>query len=491
MDSQEIEARTDPAAPAAREAGAPHVAVLGAGPAGVAAAYRLAKEGKARVSVLERAGTVGGNASSFLIDGIWCDFGSHRFHPVADPHVLADVQDILGADFLLRPRHGRIRLGGRWIHFPLKPVDALLRLPKDFAFSLLVDMAMKAIPKSPPATRNFATTLRAGLGPTISENFYFPYVKKLWGLEPEELAIRLAERRISGSSPFKILAKMARQIPGLKSPTTGKFYYPRKGFGQIVSATADAAKAKGADFRFNASIVRIERDGNRASAVWLDKGGTPERLAVDHVWSTIPITGLIKLIDPPAPAPVLAAANAIRFRGMILIYLILEQDQFTEYDAHYFPEISIPVSRMSEPKNYSATVEPKGCTILCAELPCDPGEPYWEMSDEELGKKFCEWLAGVGLPVTAKVRRTETRRLRHAYPVYDLAYEGHFNVMDEWLAGIEGLLTFGRQGLFAHDNTHHAYAMAYGAADCLGADGFDHAKWARYRHEFESHVVED
>jgi protoporphyrinogen oxidase len=177
---------------------------------------------------------------------------------------------------------------------------------------------------------------------------------------------------------------------------------------------------------------------------------------------------------------------------MILIYLFLEQDQFTEFDAHYFPELSIPVSRMSEPKNYSNTKEPRGLTVLCAELPCDPGELYWEMSDDELGARFCEWLGGVGLPVKAKVRKTLTRRLGHAYPVYDLGYEEKFRVMDSWLAGIDGLLTFGRQGLFAHDNTHHAFAMAYGAADCLLPDGvLDRSEWVKRRREFESHVVED
>ena len=98
----------------------------------------------------------------------------------------------------------------------------------------------------------------------------------------------------------------------------------------------------------------------------------------------------------------------------------------------------------------------------------------------------------VGLPVEAPLRKVKTRRLAHAYPVYDRDYEAHFTAMDDWLGGLEGLLTFGRQGLFAHDNTHHAMTMAYAASDCLGPDGrFDRARWARYRREFESHVVED
>jgi len=279
-------------------------------------------------------------------------------------------------------------------------------------------------------------------------------------------------------------------LPGLRSETAGRFFYPKKGFGQIVADMGLKAEANGAKFEFGSNITRIERDGNKAVAIWTKDGETEVRHETDTIWSSIPITTLVRLLD--APAEVQAAADAIDFRGMILIYLILETDQFTEYDAHYFPELSIPISRMSEPKNYNASVEPKGTTILCAELPSDPGEPWWDMSDEELGQHYCDWLASVGLPVNVKVRRTETRRLAHAYPVYDLDYEANFDVMDKWLEGIEGVLTFGRQGLFAHDNTHHAFAMAYGAADCLDQNGnFDGAKWQAYRREFEHHVVED
>ena len=114
------------------------------------------------------------------------------------------------------------------------------------------------------------------------------------------------------------------------------------------------------------------------------------------------------------------------------------------------------------------------------------------MSDDELGAEFCRWLGELGLPVTCPVRRTETRRLAHAYPVYDVDYEHHFNTVDDWLLGLDGLLVFGRQGLFAHDNTHHAFAMAYGAVDCLGKDGkIDAQRWAAYREEFSHHTVED
>lgn len=469
----------------------PRVLILGAGPAGIAAAYRLTA-GKAEAEVFERAPVAGGNATSFQIDGIWCDYGSHRFHPAADPKVIADVKALLGEDLLLQPRHGRIRLGGRWIHFPLKLQDALLRLPPAFSASLIGDMVLKKFRRKSTGPRSFSSVLYDGLGPTISENFYFPYVKKLWGLDPDKLAVTLAERRVSGSSIGKILGKMVRMIPGLRGATTGRFYYPKEGFGQISRAMAAAAEGQGAAFRFGADIARIERAGNRVTGIVTREDGREVRHSADQVYSTIPLTTVVRLMDPAPPPEVLMAAEAIRFRGMILVYLILGTDRFTDYDAHYFPELSIPISRMSETKNYYSAEGPKDRTILCGELPCDPGEPWWDMSDEELGRQFCGWLDALGLPVRVPLIRCETRRIAHAYPVYDLDYQRHFETVDTWLSTLDGFLSFGRQGLFAHDNTHHAFAMAYAAADSLTAEGtVDRAAWAAHRREFEHHRVED
>jgi protoporphyrinogen oxidase len=469
----------------------PRLAVLGAGPAGIAAAFALSRGHKGAVDLYERAPAAGGNSASFDVAGVRCDYGSHRFHPAAGEAIVGDVKALLGDDLQLRPRHGRIRLGGRWIHFPLKPIDALLKLPPRFVASLIKDSVLKPFGKKRAAT-TFSDVLRQGLGPTISDNFYFPYVRKLWGLDPDQLAVTLAHKRVSSSSVGKIIAKMARMLPGLKSPTTGRFYYPRGGFGEIGEKMLGQAVSQGTGLHLGAEIAAIHCDGKRVTGFSVTENGETRNVETDLVLSTLPITLLVKLLGDAAPKRVQEAARAIRFRGMILIYLVLETDRFTEFDAHYLPEQSIPISRMSEPKNYNATGEPKGRTVLCAELPCDPGETWWSMSDEELGKLYCGWLGKLGLPVTVPVLGCETRRLSHAYPVYDIGYEPRFTAIDEWLSGLEGLLVFGRQGLFAHDNTHHAFSMAYAAADVVRPDGsIDRTAWAQDRHEFETHTVED
>ncbi len=474
------------------ESAGPRVVVLGAGPAGTGAAFRLASTGVARATVLEQRDTVGGNAGSFCLEGIWADYGSHRLHPACDPEILRELQELLGGDLLLRPRHGRIRLQGRWIHFPLKPFDLVSHLPPGFSIGVATDIARKLLPRSGSEKETFATILERALGRTICREFYFPYAEKLWGVPPEGLAITAARRRVSANSIPKMLRKILSSLPGLRSPTTNRFFYPRRGYGQISQRLCEAAQSRGAEFIFGARVTAIERDANQVRAVRYEKDGVEHTIPTTNLWSTLPITVLVRNMRPEAPAEVLGAASSLSYRGMILIYLALEQDRFTEYDAHYFPELSIPISRLSEPKNYSASVEPRGLTLVCAELPANPDSPEWALSDEELGARLREWLEQTGLPVRAPVRHVVTRRLKQAYPIYNMGYETHFAAMDEWLAGIQGLLAFGRQGLFAHDNTHHALYMAYAAVECFGTDGnFDWESWRNFRKVFETHVVED
>lgn len=470
----------------------PHVVILGAGPAGTGAAYQLIRTGAAGVTVLEQRDTVGGNAGSFTLGGMRVDYGSHRLHPACRPEILKDLMRLLGKDLFLRPRHGRIRLQGRWIHFPLKPLDLLFHLPKSFLFGVAKDMLRRLIPEQGTKEETFAGVLERSLGRTICRDFYFPYARKLWGMPPEQLSVMQAKRRVSANSLSKMIRKIASSVPGLKPRSAGKFYYPRHGYGEISERFYEVARHGGAEFLFGAKVTAIERAANRVGAVRYEQSGEEYRIPASFIWSTLPLTVLAKSIHPGPPFEVETAASKIDFRGMILIYLVLEQGQFTEYDAHYFPEESIPISRLSEPKNYRATCEPPDRTVLCAELPADPGSREWAMSDEALGKALCSWLGQAGLPVTAAVSEVKTHRLREAYPSYRAGYEESFEILDRWLGGIEGLLTFGRQGLFAHDNTHHALFMAYSAVECLGRDGkFNWGKWREFRKVFETHVVED
>ncbi len=471
-------------------AGGSAFVVLGAGPAGLGAAYRLVKRGFGPVTVFERASRIGGNAGSFEVAGIPVDFGSHRLHPSCPPEVMSDIRTLLGDDLLDRPRHGRIRLRERWVHFPLKPLDLLQHLPPSFMAGVLADAARKpfAQPAGPPS---FASILEQGLGRTICRDFYFPYAEKIWGLPPAALDPEQAKRRVSSGSIGKMFRRVLGAIPGLKRPGAGRFFYPRRGYGQISDAYHAAAVASGAEVQLDSTVSAVLVQRNRVTGVEVTANGRPEIRPATHVLSTSPLTVLAGLVRTDGGPPPADAVKALQLRAMVLVYLTLDADQFTEFDAHYFPETAIRMTRLSEPKNYSLTSQP-GRTVLCAELPCAAGDEIWTMSDEALGALVCRDLERAGLGPVPRVAAIEARRLPHAYPLYTAGYRTAFDALDRWFGTIDGLVTFGRQGLFAHDNTHHTLGMAYELVDALDDRGqLDRTRWARARQAFESNVVED
>ncbi|MDQ4125305.1 MAG: FAD-dependent oxidoreductase, partial [Actinomycetota bacterium] len=163
--------------------------VLGAGPAGVGAAYRAARAGHS-VVVVERAPGPGGAARSIRVAGQSVDLGSHRLHPSIRPEILAELRSLLGDELQRRPRRGRIRLQGRWVRFPLSPSDAARNLPPSFLARAARDAAARPFRREREDT--FAGVLRAGLGPAICDAFYFPYARKIWGVDPERLSAEQA-----------------------------------------------------------------------------------------------------------------------------------------------------------------------------------------------------------------------------------------------------------------------------------------------------------
>ncbi len=434
------------------------MAVIGAGPAGLMAAWRLARAGRS-VVVHEAASRVGGMAGSIEVDGVRVDMGSHRLHPSTAPPLLAEVHGLLGEDLQVRPRNGRIRMAGRWLRFPLRAQDLVTRLPPRLAAGAARDALTS--PFRRPRQDTFAEVVRAGLGPTMADAFYAPYVEKLWGVPPDQLSGELARRRVSADGPVAIAKRLVRARSG-----GATFLYPRRGFGQISEALADAAVAAGAEIRLSSPVDDLDD------------------LDADLVFSTLPITALAAMAGGPT--------SSLTHRGMALVYLTLERRPYTPFDAHYFPEPDVVFSRLSEPANYRDSADdPPGRTVLCAEVPCTAGDPTWSASDRDLGRQVAEGLARVGLPI-ATPHRVHVERLARVYPLYRIGFERELAAVLEWAHGLDRVVVFGRQGLFVPDNTHHAMAMGAAAAAAVGEQGsFDRTSWTTSLASFGSHVVED
>ncbi len=451
--------------------------VLGAGPAGAGAAYRAASGGH-EVVVVERAPGPGGAARSITVAGQRVDLGSHRLHPSIRPEILAALHELLGDELQLRPRRGRIRLAGRWVRFPLSPPDALRNLPASFLARAARDAALRPFRRGRGET--FADVLRSGLGPAICDAFYFPYARKIWGVDPARLSAEQARRRVSSGSPARLAAKVARR-------KGSHFWYPAGGYGRISEALAEGAEAAGAAIHYGRAVERLSPSSGGVTAR-LDDGS---EVTARRAWSTIPVTALVRMCDPPPPPELLAGASSLRFRAMVLVYLVAEADRYSSFDAHYLPEQWTPVTRISEPKNYRSGKDPRGRTVLCVEIPCDRGDATWEADDHDLGDVVLAALRGAGL-AEPRVAEVVTHRLSHAYPVYELGFEAFLEPVHDWIDAQPRLLTFGRQGLFVHDNAHHALAMAWDAAGCLEPGGaFNRERWHRARRGWRSHVVED
>ena len=214
-----------------------------------------------------------------------------------------------------------------------------------------------------------------------------------------------------------------------------------------------------------------------------------DTLEADQVWSTIPATALVRTMGTAVPHVVGDAAASLGYRKAALVYLTVDRPRFSEFDVHYLPEALTPVSRVSEPKNYRDGDDPADTTVLCCEVPSSSGDGLWTLPDIELGETVAASLHRVGLEISAVA--VHVRRIGALYPIYTLGHAAAQHTVESWLDRQDRIVAFGRQALFAHDNTHHALEMSKAAVACLRADGFDRERWRRERDGFRSHVVVD
>jgi protoporphyrinogen oxidase len=321
-----------------------------------------------------------------------------------------------------------------------------------------------------------------------------------------------------------VLRSGASRVVGQRgaAPARGStFLYPRRGFGQITEALEQAARRAGAQVHTGVEVQRIrpaaevvggEVVGGEVVGGALVGGGDVvvetgdgRRWRAPRVFSTLPIPLLARLCPDRVPPEVSEAAQGLRFRAMVLVYLTHAPGtpahgspvRWSPYDAHYLPAGATPVTRISEPANYRDSDEdPRDRTVLCAEIPCDVGDAIWTADEGALAEVVAEALREVSLPPVhgpgGADPAVHVRRLPAVYPVYEQGFAARLSRLEDWADALPGVTTLGRSGLFAHDNTHHAMVMARAAVAALGHDAtFDEPAWRRSRQSFRDHVVED
>jgi protoporphyrinogen oxidase len=178
-----------------------------------------------------------------------------------------------------------------------------------------------------------------------------------------------------------------------------------------------------------------------------------------EVISSIPITEMVGLLKPEVPSLVLQAAQNLKFRSHVGLFIRLDRESVMPDQWIYFPEKKIPFGRVSEPKNFSKNMSPRGKTSLLVEFFCWENDSVWNAESDELMDMSREWLTETGLLKEPDVIGISAHRERHAYPIYELGYEENLNVVKGYLHGLENLQMVGRSGLFRYNNQDHSLEM--------------------------------
>ena len=448
------------------------VAVLGAGPAGLTAAYQLSRAGRP-VVVFEQEPTVGGLARTEVRDGYRFDLGGHRFFTKA-PEVEALWHEVLGEEFLLRPRMSRIYWNGRFLDYPLSGRDVISKLGfLELLRSLLSYGWAVVTPNGREETFEQWVTNR--FGKRLFTLFFKAYTEKVWGVPTSELRAEWAAQRIKGLSFFSAAksALVGNQGDRVKSLIT-EFNYPRFGPGQMWEAMRDAIVASGGEVRVSAAVERLEMCGDRVVAV--HAGG--ERVACSDVISSLPLSAIARISDAQVPAAVRRAADGLRYRDFLTVALVIGgQDLFPD-NWIYVHEPGVRVGRIQNYRSWSPWMVPdpeKACVGL--EYFCFAGDALWSAPDEELVTLATQELEQLDLASAERVERGFVTRVPKAYPMYDEHYAERVAQLREWVEGLDNLQQVGRNGLHRYNNSDHSMLTAIRAVDNV-LHGAGHDLWA-------------
>jgi protoporphyrinogen oxidase len=446
--------------------------VLGGGPAGLTAAYLLGAAGRSAV-VLESEDQVGGLAKTVEIDGYRFDLGGHRFFTKS---VEVDTlwHEILGEEFLLRPRMSRIYWNNRYLDYPLRGPDVIRKLgPVELARCMA--SYLRAAVRRGKVDDTFEDWVSNRFGRRLFELFFKSYTEKLWGVPTSEIRAEWAAQRIKGLSFFSAARAAFFGNKGNKVKSLiSEFNYPRFGPGQMWDAMTAAIEAQDGEVRLDAPVERLEIVDGRV--VRVEAGGESYE-SPDAVISSLPLRAVVEMTTPPPAAEVVEAARGLRYRDFLTVALVVDGEDLFPDNWIYIHEPGVRVGRIQNYRAWSPWMVPdpgKACVGL--EYFCFAGDDLWTMDDDGLVELATVELERLGLAPRSKVERGFAVRVPKAYPIYDTDYAGRVATIRAWLDGIENLQQVGRNGLHRYNNSDHSMLTAMRAVDNLLA-GASHDIW--------------
>lgn len=444
------------------------VTILGGGPAGLACALEATRLGH-RPLLLEKDPQVGGIARTESLEGFRFDLGGHRFF-TKEAEIQTLWESLLGEDFLRRPRLSRIYYRRKFFDYPLKLFPTLRQL--GFGTSALIMASYLAARLHPhPHPANFEEWVVNRFGRRLFETFFESYTEKVWGMPCTEISADWAAQRIRDLSLREIVRAALSGNRGGHASLIDEFRYPRLGPSMMWEEMVHRINAGGGEVRLTAPVEGVEHDGRRVTALTV----MGERLEMpEAVVSSAPLRDLILHLSPAPPGEVVAAARALRYRGLLIVALLTEAPDLFPDNWIYIHEPQVQVGRIVNPRNWSPEMAPDpALTCLGLEYFCWPGEGLWERPDEELCALGEHELTVLGLLHGERVREGRVVRVPHAYPVYDPGYQERVGVLRRYLAGFENLQVIGRAGMHRYNNMDHSMLTGLLAARNLAGERHD------------------
>ena len=443
------------------------VLIVGAGPAGLTAGYELQRNGR-RCVILEAGEKVGGLARTEEFKGYLFDIGGHRFFTKVK--LIEDFwRDLLGNDFLSRPRLSRIFYRGQFYQYPLEPRNALRNLGLvEAARCLFSYLKSVAAPVRPENT--FDVWVSNRFGKRLFDIFFRSYTEKVWGMPCNEIQADWAAQRIQGLSMWTLMKN--HLLPRKRSGDVIKtliheFQYPRRGPGMMWEKCSQRLELSGSRVRLKMPVNRIEWEEGRVTFVH----ASGCRFAAEHVISTMPIRELIASLDPAPPEAVRRAAERLRYRDFLTVALIIRQKDLFPDNWIYVHDPGVKVARIQNFKNWSPEMVPDPeMTCLGLEYFCFEHDGLWSMKDADLLELARVELSRLGLARSEDVVDGKVLRIPKAYPVYDSEYRECLTIIREFLAGLPNLQVVGRNGMHRYNNQDHSMMTGILAArNILGA----------------------
>ena len=445
-----------------------NVVCIGAGPAGITAGYLLSKAG-AQVTVIERDSIyVGGISKTVNYKGFLFDIGGHRFFSKSEK--VKDLwTEILGNEFLKRPRKSRIYYGGKLFSYPLKAFEALWKLGILEAARCVLSYGYARLhPINNP--KNFEEWVTNQFGKRLFSIFFKTYTEKVWGMKCTEISADWAAQRIKGLS--LATAVWHAIIPQRRPKDRGAviktlidtFQYPRRGPGMMWETAARKIEANGGSVLMGHDVIGASYDD--ACLKWTittrDAAHAVTKHQADHVISSTSLKELFAALFPPPSASALAAAQSLRYRDFLIVVLIIKDRNVFDDNWIYIHDPRVKVGRIDNFKSWSPELVPDpALNSYGLEYFCFENDEIWSTPDDKLIALAKTELVLLGLAKTEDIVDGHVVRQPKAYPIYDDHYKEHVKVLrDEVQSCYPNLHVVGRNGMHKYNNQDHTMMTA-------------------------------